>query len=168
MGMGTLGRMMTCQGLELQRKKGPPMMLYLLRKGPQLLHEPLPLHWPCAIGLSHFSHPHAPFFRGGGGASTLHRGHLSVHVCVQVDVCTYWLLILLRGRELNSEPGTCSRARVLPCPSTWSTQALVHGLSPLCSVSAQARRGVSVLFLHSLWGRQKPHETCGPTQLRAA
>lgn len=29
------------------------MTVYLLRRGPQLLHEPLPRHWPCAIGLSH-------------------------------------------------------------------------------------------------------------------
>lgn len=104
------------------------MMVYLLRKGPQLLHEPLPLHWPCAIGLSHFSHPHAPCFRGGGvWASTLHEGHLSVHVCVQVGVCTYWLLTLGRGCELNNEPGTCCRARVLLCPSAWSIKALIHG-----------------------------------------
>lgn len=128
MGMGTQGRMMTCQGLELQRKRGPPVMVYLLRRGPQLLPESLPLHGPCAIGLSHFSRRHAPCFRGGGaGASAPHEGHLSVHVCVQVGVCTCWLLTLRWGCELNSEPGTCCRARVLLCPSAWSVKALIHG-----------------------------------------
>lgn len=143
------------------------MTVYLLRRGPQLLHEPLPRHWPCAIGLSHSPILVLPASEEVGGACTLYKGHLSVHVCVQVGVCTWWLLILLWERELNSEPGTCSRARVLPCPSTWSTKALAHGLP--CAQSQHRLGEVSQHSFSTLYGVGRgPTRPCGPTQLTAA